>query len=134
MKKMIAILFVLTVGAFAGVKEDVTKTLNTHFKGIENGEIKLLEEAWMVKDAQISEIKSGKIIKHDTKKTFAFWTMQKNPNLNGKVISITEVAPNLVVAKVSLNWKGSQFTDALTLTKTLAGWKIINKTGINQSR
>ena len=134
MKKVIAILVMLSVSAFAGIKEDVSKTINMHFEGIETGKVELLEKAWAADQAQISEIKSGKVIKHDTKKTFTLWTKGKNPDLNGKIISVTEVTPNLAVAKVSLNWKGSTFTDVLTVTKTKSGWKIISKTYVAPKR
>ena len=127
MNKIITVLVLLTIPAFAGMKEDVSKTLNTHFKGIETGDIKLVEQAWLKDQAQISEIKKDEVIKHNTDKSFQLWTKSKNPKLNGQILSVTQITPKLAVAKVSLNWKGSTFTDALTLTKTSNGWKIISK-------
>lgn len=128
MKNLIAIMMLISISTFAGVKEDVSATVNMHFKAIETGEIQLLEKAWLKTKAQISEIKKDEVIKHDINKTFNLWTRTKNPKLKGSIVSITEITPELAVAKVSLNWKGDKYTDALTLTKTSKGWKIINKT------
>lgn len=127
MKQLIAITVLLSISSFAGVKEDVTTTVNMHFKAIETGEVQLLEKAWLKTKAQISEIKKGKVINHDISKTFNLWTNSKNPEIKGSIVSITEITSELAVAKVSLNWKGDNYTDALTLTKTSEGWKIINK-------
>ncbi len=134
MKHVITVLMLAGLTAFAGVKEEVTETVSTHFKAIETGEVQLLEKVWLKDKAQINEINAGRVKTKDINKTFALWTSQKNPNLKGEIISITEITGELVIVKVSLNWKETKYTDALTLTKTRDGWKIINKTYVNPEK
>jgi len=113
--------------SFAGMKEDVTKTLNTHFQGIKEGKAALIEKAWNSEQATITEVSDNKVRKQDVKKTFALWTKSTNPKFTASITSINEIATGIAVAKVNLTWKGNVYHDALTLAKTDKGWKIISK-------
>jgi Putative lumazine-binding len=134
MKTMKAFLPILAISAFAfsgqvmaDTQSDVTTTLEQHFSGIKEGKLELLNQSWDAKVASITEIKNDKTSKVDLEQAFALWTKQANPEFSAKVESITEISGSIAVAKVSIIWKGAQYSDALTLSKGTEGWKIISK-------
>lgn len=131
MKALLSILAISAIAfsghAMADTQTDVTKTLEEHFSGIKQGKLELLNQSWDTKVATITEIKNEQPSKVDLEKTFAMWTKQANPEFTAKVESITEISGSIAVAKVSIKWKGDDYSDALTLSKTADGWKIISK-------
>lgn len=134
MKTIKAFLPILAISAFAfsaqvmaDTQSDVATTLEQHFSGIKQGKLDLLNQSWDTKVATITEIKDDKTSKVDLDKTFAMWTKQANPEFSAKVESVTEISGSIAVAKVSINWKGDLYSDALILSKGTEGWKIISK-------
>ena len=128
MKTIIAILMIVGTCAFCNDDLTANKTVQTHLKAIETGNKEMLLTAWAKNGAQVIEIKKGTASVKDLDKTFTLWTANKNPKLNGKILSITQMTDDLSVAKVSLNWRGVKYTEILTLSKKNNQWKIINKT------
>lgn len=119
---------IVGTSAFCCGDYSIQEVVGTHLDAIKTGDANKLKKAWADKGAQIVEIKNGNAEVKDTAKTFKLWTMAKNPNLNGKIHSVTKITKELAVAKVSLNWQGSLYTEILTLAKKGKDWKIINKT------
>ena len=128
MKTIVAILMLAGTSAFCCGDYSANKIVETHLKAIETGDKEMLMSAWAKNGAQVIEIKKGKASVKDINKTFTLWTAKKNPNLNGKILSITKMTDDLSVAKVSLNWQGVKYTEILTLSKKDNKWEIINKT------
>ena len=134
MKTVKAFLAILAISAFAfsgqlmaDTQSDVEKTLEQHFSGIKEGKLELLNQSWDTKVATITQIKNDEASKVDLGQTFALWTKQANPEFSAKVESVTEISGSIAVAKVSIQWKGDRYSDALTLSKGAEGWKIISK-------
>lgn len=104
------------------------KIVMYHLEAIKEGNKKMLDSVWDKDKAQIIEIKNGISKKMDTEKTFEVWTRTKNPDLNAKIMSSSQLTEDIAVAKVSLNWQGSTYVEMLTLIKLDNQWKIIGKT------
>lgn len=130
MKTIITMLMIAGTSAFCCGDYAVREVVKTHLSAIEKGNKDMLKSVWAEKGAQVIEIKKGTAEVKDLDKTFKLWTASKNPKLNGKIISISQMTDELTVAKVSLNWQGHTYTEILTLTKNANQWKIINKTYI----
>ena len=100
-----------------------------HLKGIKTGDKAMLEKVWDKEAARIIEINQSGTRVVDVEKAFKTWTQEKNPSLNGKIVSVTEVTPVTTVVKVTLSFKGYEYTDMLTLIRTSPSkpWKLVGK-------
>jgi hypothetical protein len=105
----------------------VNETIHKHLSGIKEGNIKLIESAWLKRNATVIEINQGQVINQDIDKCFTLWAKEPTNNLNEKIISIQLTSKNVAVAQISLLWNGNYYEDTLTLIKTKKGWKIIGK-------
>ena len=133
MKTLITILMLTGVTAFCCGNYEMLglasyqRTVMDHLRAIKDGDKKVLESLWDKDKAQIIEIKNGIPAKLDPEKTFEMWTRTKNPDLNAKILSSSQLTDDIAVVKVSLNWKGSSYVELLTLIKVNLEWKIIGK-------
>jgi hypothetical protein len=108
-------------------KAEITEVLNLHFRGIKEGNVELLNEAWIKDNARLFEVNNGKVVNRDIVQAFAKWTKEATPDLNEKILDIYLSSDAVAIAKVSLMWQGVKYEDSLTLVKSKKGWKIVSK-------